>query len=80
MDTHDYVLIELQKDFDGNLGNIVTALPNKTPDQAKSDWHSVCATAALSSIHKHTVLLLNDQGDIAEKEIYIRERQGGNNE
>lgn len=71
--TKDYILIELQLGFDGILGNIVTKLENKTEAQAESAWHSVMANAAISALHKHSVLLLNDQGDIIQKGCYIKE-------
>ena len=56
-----YVIIELQKSADGS----VAVPPINTADdffQARSVFHSICATAAISTVPVHSVVLLNEVG------------------
>ena len=54
-----YIVIELQKN--GNqMGNIVTS--HSTLADAHHKFHTVAAAAAISSVEKHSVVLLNDDG------------------
>ena len=54
-----YVVIELQKNGDV-MSNIVTA--HDTLEDAEYKFHTVAAAAAISSVEKHAVTLLNDDG------------------
>lgn len=54
-----YVVIELQKNGDV-MGNIVTS--HDTLEDAEYKFHTVAAAAAISSVEKHAVTLLNDDG------------------
>lgn len=59
-----YVVIELQKNGD-TMGNIVTA--HDTLEDAEYKFHTVAAAAAISTIEKHAVALLNDDGFPVER-------------
>ena len=63
-----YILIELQTNADGTVGNIVTAYDNL--DQAESAWHSVLAAAAISSLPVHAAVLINNRGEVVESRHY----------
>ena len=67
MDNKLFIVIELQRN--GNqMGNIVTA--HETLQDAQHKFHSVAAAAAISSVEKHSVILLDDDGFIIERTIF----------
>jgi hypothetical protein len=56
-----YVIIELQKFADGS----VAVPPISTADdffQARSIFHGICATAAISQVPVHSVVLMTETG------------------
>ena len=63
-----YILIELQTNRDGTVGNIVTAY-DELP-QAESAWHSVLAAAAISTLPVHAAVLVNSLGEVVESRCY----------
>ena len=63
-----YILIELQTNADGTVGNIVTAYDSY--DQAESAWHSVLAAAAVSTLPVHAAVLINNCGEVVESRHY----------
>ena len=70
MDNQLFIVIELQKN--GNqMGNIVTA--HETLQDAQHKFHTVAAAAAISSIEKHSVVLLNDDGFTIERITFEHE-------
>ena len=67
MDNKLFIVIELQRN--GNqMGNIVTA--HETLQDAQHKFHTVAAAAAISSVEKHSVVLLDDDGFIIERTIF----------
>lgn len=67
MDNQLFVVIELQKD--GNqMGNIVTT--HDTLQDAQHKFHTVAAAAAISTVEKHSVVLLNDDGFPMERTTF----------
>ena len=63
-----YILIELQTNRDGTVGNIVTAYDELS--QAESAWHSVLAAAAISTLPVHAAVLINNLGEVVESRCY----------
>lgn len=63
-----YILIELQTNADGTVGNLVTAYDDL--DQAESAWHSVLAAAAISTLPVHAAVLINNLGEVVESRHY----------
>lgn len=63
-----YMIIEIQKQADGS-GAFPPVIQKADWNEALSSYHSVCAVAAISSIPKHMVLLLDDDGNILNREI-----------
>ena len=64
-----YLVVELQKDGD-TLSQIITeqtSLP-----QANYQFHYAAAFAAISSIDKHSVSILNENGLLVDRAIYNR--------
>lgn len=55
-----YIIIELQTQSDGTLGNIVQTA--QTINQAKSIYHNILSFAAVSEIPIHACTLLDENG------------------
>lgn len=64
-----YIVIEIQ------TSNTVTTLVNSYEDrnQAESKYHQILTAAALSSVPKHSAVLMNDVGQTIKNETYIHE-------
>lgn len=62
-----YIVIELQKNG-SQMGNIVTS--HETLQEAQHKFHTVAAAAAISSVEKHSVVLLNDDGFPIERTTF----------
>lgn len=56
----NYIVIELQKNEQGTVTNIVTQ--HSTRNDAESKYHTVLAAAAVSSVYQHSAVLLTDDG------------------
>lgn len=67
MDNQLFVVIELQKNGD-QMGNIVTT--HNTLQDAQHKFHTVAAAAAISTVEKHSVVLLNDDGFPMERTTF----------
>lgn len=65
-----FIVIELQKNGD-QLGNIVTS--HTTLQDAQHKFHAVAASAAISNVEKHSVVLLNDDGFPIERTTFEHE-------
>ena len=59
-----YVVIELQKTGD-QMATLVTS--HDTLQDAQYKFYSVAASAAISQLDKHSVILINDDGFTIEK-------------
>lgn len=57
-----YIVMELQTNVDGTVGNIVTS--HDTLDEAYSKYHYILAAAAVSTLPSHAAVLLNGDGDM----------------
>ena len=55
-----YIVIELQTNADGSIGNFVWAYEDK--DQAFSKYHHVLASAAISALPCHACVILKNDG------------------
>lgn len=62
-----YILVELQT-TNGVTANIVTSFEDKL--QADSAYHSVLASAAISSVGIHAAVLLDERGNLLNREFY----------
>ena len=63
-----YLVIEIQKNADGTVGNFVWAYTNI--NEAESKFHSVLASAAISSLPVHSCALLNESGYCIKAQSY----------
>jgi hypothetical protein len=64
-----YIVLEIQ------TSNTVATLVNAYEDrnQAESKYHQILTAAALSSVPKHSAVLMNDEGQTIKDETYIHE-------
>ena len=64
-----YIVIEIQ------TSNTVATIVNSYEDrnQAESKYHQILTAAALSSVPKHSAVLMNDEGQTIKSETYIHE-------
>lgn len=64
-----YIVLEIQ------TSNTVATIVNSYEDrnQAESKYHQILTAAALSSVPKHSAVLMNDEGQTIKSETYIHE-------
>lgn len=55
-----YIVIELQTNADGAIGNIVTAYNSR--EQAFAKYHAILSAAAVSSLPCHAAVILDNKG------------------
>ena len=55
-----YIVIEMQTNADGTVGNLVSAYDER--NAAESAYHSVLASAAISSLPCHAAVLMTNEG------------------
>lgn len=55
-----YIVIELQTNPNGTVGNIVSAYP--TQDEAFSKYHNILSYAAVSALPVHAAVILDNHG------------------
>lgn len=72
-----YIVIEIQTNADGTVGNIVTKYDNLPEAEAK--WHSILAFAATSTLPVHSAVILDSDGMTMAQRSY-RHKQEANNE
>ena len=63
-----YFIIELQRNGDGSCGNIVQSAA--TANEAKSKYHLVLSSAAVSDVMAHSAVLVDDHGHLLASECY----------
>ena len=65
-----FIVIELQKNKDGNVANIVTT--HDALAAAESHYHSVLASAAVSDLPCHSAVIVSEEGFPLEHKCYKR--------
>lgn len=63
-----YIVIELQKNAEGHVANIVTEHP--TQAEAESKYYSVLAAAAVSTIPVHSAIIVSEEGFPVKHQCY----------
>lgn len=67
-----YIVVELQKTGD-TMANIVTA--HDTLQDAQYKFYTVSASASISNVDKHSVVLLDENGFPIERTIFEHSQQ-----
>lgn len=55
-----YIVIEIQQNLDGTIGNFVFSYDDR--NQAESKYHSILASAAVSQVYIHSAVLMTSTG------------------
>ena len=55
-----YIVIEIQTNADGTVGNLVFAYAEK--NEAYSKYHSILAAAAVSALPRHAAVIIENDG------------------
>ena len=63
-----YLVIELQTNAEGHVGNIITAHDTKLEAEAK--YHTVLAAAAASSVVQHGAVMLTNTGNLIHSDCF----------
>ena len=63
-----FIIIELQTNANGSVGNIVTATTNR--QDAESQYHAKLSAAAISELPIHAVVMMTNEGVLLKKEVY----------
>lgn len=66
-----YIIFEIQKNADGTIGTLVSTYADK--NQAESAFHSTLASAAVSSLPVHSVLMIEEDGFVCKSDCYRHE-------
>lgn len=68
-----YIVIELQTDDDGTVGNLVYAYDER--DNAESKYHAVLSAAAVSALPAHAAVMLSSDGAFIDAKCYRHETE-----
>ena len=63
-----YIVIELQKNEEGVVSNIVTS--HNTLPEAESHYYSILASAAISTIPVHSAIIVSEEGFPVKHQCY----------
>lgn len=63
-----YIVIELQKNAEGQVANIVTAFDNLA--EAESKYHTILAAAAVSKLPVHSAIIVSEEGFPVKHQCY----------
>lgn len=66
-----YIVIEIQTNVDGTVGNLVYSYDNR--NDAESKYHAVLSAAAISTLPVHSATLLTNEGFTLANECYKHE-------
>lgn len=63
-----YIVIELQKDTEGVVSNIVTE--HKSIAEAESKYYTILASAAVGNIPIHSAIIVSEEGFPVKNQCY----------
>lgn len=63
-----YIVIELQKNAEGVVSNIVTAFA--TLAEAESKYYTILASAAISTVPVHSAIIVSEEGFPVKHQCY----------
>lgn len=66
-----YLVIEIQANADGTVGNIVTS--HDSLNAAYSKFYAVLSAAAVSSVARHSAVIMDDTGYVHGRNSFIHE-------
>ena len=63
-----YIVIELQKNAEGIVSNLVTA--HETLAEAESKFYSILASAAINDVPVHSAIIVSEEGFPVKHQCY----------
>ena len=63
-----YIVIELQKNTEGVVSNIVTS--HSTLAEAESKFYTILATAAINEVPVHSAIIVSEEGFPVKHQCY----------
>ena len=63
-----YIVVELQKNTDGTVANLVTS--HETLAEAESKFYSILASAAINTIPVHSAVIISEEGFPVNHQCY----------
>lgn len=63
-----FIVIELQKNTEGVVSNIVTSYENLA--EAESKYYSILASAAISNVPVHSAIIVSEEGFPVKHQCY----------
>lgn len=63
-----YILVEMQTN-DNQTASIITAYTDRSA--AEAAYHTTLASAVVSSVRVHTVVMLDERGSTIKREFYL---------
>ena len=63
-----YIVVELQKNAEGVVSNLVTSFDNLA--EAESKYYSILASAAVSKIPVHSAIIVSEEGFPVKHQCY----------
>ena len=63
-----YIVIEIQKNTEGVVANIVTA--HTTLAEAESKFYTILASAAINSVPVHSAIIVSEEGFPVKHQCY----------
>lgn len=70
MDNIKYLVIEIQQNADGTVGNIITT--KDTQNEAESVFYQILASAAISKLTIHSAVIIMSNGNVLKSIGYDR--------
>jgi len=66
-----YIVMEIQTNSDGTVGNFVFAYTNR--DEAEAKMHTILASAAVSNLPRHAAVLFDNNGTRLDGKVYLHD-------
>ena len=66
-----YIVIELQKNAEGQVSNLVTA--HNTLAEAESKFYTILASAAVNDVPVHSAIIVSEEGFPVKHQCYKHE-------
>ena len=63
-----YIVIELQKNEEGQVSNLVTA--HNTLEEAESKFYTILASAAINEVPVHSAIIVSEEGFPVKHQCY----------
>ena len=73
-----FIVIELQTNDSGELGNLVWSFDKK--EEAESKYYSVLSAAAMSNVPVHSAVVLDEQGSLINSHVFFHKTEENENE